>query len=159
MSGQFRILAVDPGSEASALVLYDPAARLVQLAVKEPNDCALSRVREYAKTPDLSLVVERIACYGMPVGEEVLETVWWSGRFAEAWGRPSLRIKRLAVKLALCHDSRAKDANIRQAVIDRFGGKAVAIGLKKSPGPLYGIKADLWQALGLALTAVEAERD
>lgn len=44
------------------------------------------------------------------------------------------RIPRLKVKVHLCHDSRAKDANIRQAILDRFGGKAVAIGSKRQPG-------------------------
>jgi len=57
----------------------------------------------------------------------------------------------MAVKMHLCGQARAKDANIRQALIDRFGG-AAAIGRKAAPGPLYGISGDVWQALGLAVT-------
>lgn len=60
-------------------------------------------------------------------------------------------LPRRAVKLALCGDSRAKDANIRQALIDRFGGSA-AIGRKAAPGPLYGISRDVWSALAIAVT-------
>ena len=59
----------------------------------------------------------------------------WAGRFAEAAHRvPVVMLPRRAVKLALCGDSRAKDANIRQALIDRFGGSA-AVGRKAAPGP------------------------
>jgi hypothetical protein len=60
-------------------------------------------------------------------------------------------LPRRVVKLALCGDSRAKDANIRQALIDRFGGSA-AVGRKAAPGPLYGIHRDVWSALAIAVT-------
>jgi hypothetical protein len=89
----------------------------------------------------------------MAVGAEVFDTVWWAGRFAEACQRvPVVMLPRRAVKLALCADSRAKDANIRQALIDRFGGKDAAIGRKAAPGPLYGISRDMWSALAIAVT-------
>ena len=81
-----------------------------------------------------------------------LDTVLWTGRFAEAAQRvPVVLLPRRAVKLALCGDSRAKDANIRQALIDRFGGSA-AVGRKAAPGPLYGISRDVWSALAIAVT-------
>jgi 5-methylcytosine-specific restriction protein A len=61
------------------------------------------------------------------VGAEVFDTVLWAGRFAEAAHRvPVVLLPRRAVKLALCGDSRARDANIRQALIDRFGGTAAS---------------------------------
>ena len=101
--------------------------------------------------PDV-VVIEKVESYGMAVGAEVFGTVLWSGRFAEAAHRvPVVLLPRRAVKLALCADSRAKDANIRQALIDRFGGSA-AIGRKASPGPLYGISRDVWSALAIAVT-------
>jgi hypothetical protein len=58
----------------------------------------------------------------MPVGAEVFETIYWSGRFAEAYGvEHDARITRIDVKMHLCHSPRAKDGNVRQALIDRFG--------------------------------------
>jgi hypothetical protein len=48
-------------------------------------------------------------------------------------------------------EHQAKDANIRQAILDRFGGKEKAIGKKANPGPLYGVKSHLWSALAVAL--------
>ena len=58
------------------------------------------------------------------------------------------RIKRLEVKLWLCHDSKAKDANIRQALIDRFG----PVGTKNNPAPMFGMAGDMWAALAVAVT-------
>ncbi len=41
---------------------------------------------------------------------------------------------------------------IRQRLIDIFGpSKEVAIGKKKTQGPLYGFKDDIWQAAALAV--------
>lgn len=96
-----------------------------------------------------TLVIEKIASFGMPVGAEVFETVFWSGRFAEAYGIERVhRITRIEVKNHICHSSRAKDGNIRQALIDRFG----VVGTKKNPGPLFGISGDLWASLAVAVT-------
>jgi len=62
-------------------------------------------------------------------------------------------LMRKTVAAHLCNTSRANDSNIRQALIDRFGpGREKAIGTKKNPGPLYGIKKDLWSALAVAVT-------
>ena len=100
------------------------------------------------------LVIEMIASYGMPVGAEVFETCVWIGRYQQAWKDPEavcLTLRR-AVKLHLCNDMRAKDSNIWQALLDRFGGKSSAVGLKKTPGPLYGITSHARSALALAIT-------
>jgi hypothetical protein len=40
---------------------------------------------------------------------------------------------------------------IRQRLIDIWGGKELAIGNKRSPGRLYGLRGDQWQALALAV--------
>ena len=55
----------------------------------------------------------------------------WVGRFRQAHGGEATYISRLTIKLHLTGSPRAKDANIRIALIDRFGGEAVAIGGKK----------------------------
>jgi hypothetical protein len=62
------------------------------------------------------------------------------------------RVYRRDVKLHICGSQRAKDANIRQALIDCYGGKVEAIGKKKAPGPLYGISSHAWSALAVAQT-------
>lgn len=138
------ILAIDPGPTESAWVLWD--GKLHGFS-RSRNQDALSVIRESRN--EERCVIEQLKCYGMPVGSEVLETAYWSGIFAHAFDHSRVdRIPRLDVKLHLCHDSRAKDSNIRQALIDRFG----APGTKKKPGMLYGVSKDVWAALALAVT-------
>jgi hypothetical protein len=142
------ILALDPGNTRSALVVLDGPT--VTGAMHGDNASVLAVLAEWEHGP--TLVIERIESFGMAVGAEVFETCVWSGRFWQAYGGPVERLTRRDVKLHLCGTSRAKDGNIRQALIDRYGGKDAAIGSKKAPGPLYGIKADLWAALAVGVT-------
>ncbi len=156
------VLAIDPGPEQSAWLEYRDG-RPVAFAI-EPNAVVLERVAEVHA--DL-LAVEMIASYGMAVGCEVFETCVWAGRFIQCWvgfgalggGEDTVRrVYRRDVKLHLCGSARAKDKNVRQALIDRFGpGKARAIGLKASPGLLYGVSSHVWSALAVAVTATDLE--
>ena len=142
------ILAIDPGTYRSAWLQYD-GSRPTAFGITANE--ILAKALRSGGLPDV-VVIEKIESYGMAVGAEVLDTAWWSGRFAEAAARvPVVMLPRRAMKLALCGDSRAKDANIRQALIDRFGGSA-AVGRKAAPGPLYGISRDVWSALAVAVT-------
>lgn len=157
-----RLLAIDPGDLESALLVYDTETRAPVWWEKMPNEKALRKIspaRQFPNKYGHVLAVEMIASYGMPVGQTTFETCLWVGRFIERWAiglRPWLMVYRLDVKMHLCGNSRAKDANIRQALIDRYGpGRAAAIGRKATPGPLYGISGDGWAALGVAVTAAE----
>ena len=144
------ILAIDPGTTESGWVTLTDGVP-VNFG-KDANDDVLELARDGRETSDV-LAVEMVASYGMAVGAEVFETCVWAGRFIEAWGGGEVRVYRRDVKLHLCGQARARDANVRQALIDRFGpGKEKAIGRKASPGPLYGMRADVWQALALAVT-------
>lgn len=150
------ILAIDPGPEQSALVIWDGTS-LVEKMYAE-NLLILYRLKQAEN--DSPLVIEKIASFGMPVGAEVFETCVWTGRFMEAYGAEQThRITRIEVKNHLCHSSRAKDANIRQAILDRFGGKEEAIGREASPGPLYGVSGDIWAALAVAITWSDKNSD
>jgi hypothetical protein len=146
------ILAIDPGTVQSAWVVYDGHRQIVDFGI-DPNETVRQFVKGWNGVG--TVVIEKIESYGMAVGAEIFETVFWTGRFAEAaWPRPVVRLPRRDVKLHLCNDSRAKDPNIRQALLDKFGGRS-ATGTKKAPGPLYGIHADLWAALAVAVTYAE----
>ena len=148
------LLALDPGNTESAWLLYDTATGRPTSWAKEPNPCVLTRLDTIAAD---ERVVEMVASYGMAVGAEIFDTCVWIGRFIERWHGPYRLIYRPDVKLHLTQSRRAKDANIRQALIDRYGpGKAVAIGLKATPGPLYGLSRDCWSALAVAVTAADA---
>jgi hypothetical protein len=146
-----RLLALDPGTDRTAWIALDLSSRRPLGFGIEPNDELLGRLRRGGRAFDL-VVIEKVESFGMAVGAEVFETVFWSGRFAEAVDpTPVERIGRKTVKVALCGDPRAKDPNVRQALIDRYGGKASAIGTKASPGPLHGVAKDVWAALAVGV--------
>ena len=158
-----RLLAIDPGNEQSAIVAYDPENARPVWWTKDANHCVRLGGLGHAMVDPFTdtLAIEMIASYGMPVGREVFETCLWIGRFVENWmargGSEPRLVYRRDVKLHLCGSARAKDANVRQALIDRYGpGKDLAIGRKASPGPLYGLTGDCWSALAVAVTASEA---
>ena len=103
------------------------------------------------------LVIEMIASYGMPVGKEVFETCVWIGRFVELAIVQNIDIAyiyRKDEKMNICHNMKAKDSNIRQALIDRFG----PVGTKKNPGWFYGFKADIWSAYAVGITYLDMKK-
>lgn len=147
------ILAIDPGTSQSGFVkLY--SGRVMTCGVL-PNANVLKLVAAHQGP----ISIEMIASYGMAVGKEVFETCVWIGRFKQASTKPDAvrLVYRKDVKLHLCGTSKAKDANIRQALLDMFpatgGGKTPQIGTKSQPGPLYGVSSHAWAALGVAVTA------
>lgn len=153
------VFAVDPGPLKSAWVLYDHANRRILEHGIDYNELLRYEIKRSFKQYQLTnIVCEMVACYGQPVGAEVFATCVEIGRFVEvACGFVRL-ITRAEVKKHLCHKVVGiNDAVIRQRLIDLFGGKESAIGRKKSPGPLYGIHADEWAALAVAVVAAEAE--
>lgn len=147
------ILALDPGTSETGWVEFRDG-RVLGSGVDD-NDTVLKVLRAYPQ--GRTLAIEMVASYGMPVGREVFETCVWIGRFVQAWHAPEQvrLVYRKDVKLHLCQDSRAKDPNVRQAILDLFprtgGGKTPQIGTKGQPGPLYCVSSHAWSALGVAL--------
>jgi hypothetical protein len=146
------VLAIDPGPVRSAFLVFNGETQRIRQAAIVMNGELVDMLAAGVSAEVGAVVIEWIESYGMAVGREVFETVHWSGRFTEA-ARPApvVQLPRRAVKLHLCGSSRAKDPNVRTALLDRFGG-AGAKGTKAAPGPLYGIAADLWSALAIAVT-------
>lgn len=167
------LLAIDPGYIESAWVLFDGSG--VVSHGKQTNADVLALCRHKIDSIADELAIEMVESFGMAVGKETFETVYWIGRFCEAWGDDSTlkRVYRKTVCGALCRNGRASDSNIRQACVDHYGGETKAIGGKRCdkckgkgvvgrnkepceiwkhpPGPLWGLARDEWQAMGLAL--------
>lgn len=155
------IFAIDPGPVESAWVDWDGGKVVSHGKAKNAHVRNLC----LAIGQDGWVVIEKIASYGMAVGAEVFETCVWTGRFIEACGQDN-RITRCAVKSHLCHSAKAKDANVRQALIDRLGppavkepytptgktGKALTPRERTVPGPTAGLAGDEWAALAVAVT-------
>lgn len=147
------VIAIDPGPTECGYVEWDTH---ITPGV-QATTCMLDAVRNHYSDTHYHLVIEQIQHYGsgMAVGTSVFDTVFWYGRMVEAfknWDRVHF-LARPQIKAHLCGSTRAKDTNVRQALIDRFGGSLKAAkGTKKDPGPLYGIKSHAWQALAVAVT-------
>ena len=97
------------------------------------NDTLAESLRNGLFVAANCVAIEMIASYGMPVGKEVFATCYYIGALMEicrTWKVRVMPVYRKDVKLALCGSPRAKDANVRQALIDLLG----APGTKKEPG-------------------------
>lgn len=143
------VLAIDPGTTHSGVVLYC-GGRVIESG-NHPNHAVLETVRV---TPADVLAIERFEARGMAVGDESIVTILWAGRFQQAWRSPEsvVLVKRSRVKSHLCGTQKAKDSNVRQALIDLLGPP----GTKRDPGPTHGVASHAWAALGVAVTAEAA---
>ena len=149
-----KVLAIDPGNRQSAWCMIDGETLKPLSFGKEENQVVLDAVQHLSYD---RIVIERVASYGMAVGRDVFETCEWVGRFTQAARVPPDYVYRQEEKLHICGDSRAKDTNIRRALIDRFAKHDLknGKGTKKNPDWFYGFSADVWQAYAVAVTYVE----
>ena len=156
------ILSIDPGNVESAYAFLHTETGALTLGefAKVENSAILDMARCAGSTcPGLIVAIEMIASYGMPVGKEVFETCVFIGRLREAMrDLPVSFVYRRDVKLCLCNTPRAKDANVRQALISRYAQHDFknGRGTKKNPDVFYGVKADVWAAIAVGVTCLEA---
>lgn len=154
------VLAIDPGTDESGWCAY-LNGEVLQAGVMANVELLQYVQRDHFQINGYRLAIEMVASYGMPVGREVFETVRWIGRLQQAWYEPENveLVYRKDVKLHLCGDLRAKDSNIRQALLDRFpstgGGRTPQVGTKAKPGPLHGVSSHAWSALAVAVYSTD----
>ena len=159
------VFAIDPGNEYSAYCVMADDYSLVEFA-KLPNKEVMQKMTDWMCPFDNeavdAVVIERVASYGLAVGREVFETCEWIGRYSqEAEPIPVEYIYRKDEKMYICNDMRAKDSNIRQALIDRFAkfdfknGR----GTKKNPDVFYGVSKDVWAAIAVATTFYDIQKN
>ena len=124
------MLAIDPGTEKSGWCVIEEDSTVKEFGWTA-NEELLIKVNSslVGGTKGMLTLIEDISNYGMAVGRDTFETVKWMGRFD--CNSQYVYITRPTIKAALCNSVKATDANVRQAVIDWYGGDAVAIGGKK----------------------------
>lgn len=154
MEERLKVIAIDPGDVMSAYVVLNQDYDILDFG-KLKNEELVKLLQENTYS---HLAIEMIASYGMAVGKTVFETCVWIGRF---WENVKADCKefvyRKEEKTNLCGSMKAKDSNIRQALIDRFAkfdfknGK----GTKKEPDTFYGFKADIWAAMAVGVTYLD----
>jgi len=150
------ILSIDPGNIESAYCVIDKETykpiEFGKIKNEELRDKLISDLHYY---PIESFAIEMIASYGLAVGKEVFETCVWIGRFIECFKCPfTWYIYRKEEKMNLCGSMKAKDSNIRQALIDRFG----VVGTKREKGWFYGFKKDIWSAYAVGVTFLDKQK-
>lgn len=155
-----KVLAIDVGTELSGFCLLDSDSLKPIEFGKIYNDDLLKKVK-FSNYDEL--VYEEFQCYGMPIGASTIKSITWNGRCIQSAydrGKKVDYIFRQEEKLHICHDTKAKDSNIRQALIDRFAANDLknGKGTKKNPDFFYGFKADVWSAYAIGLTYIETKR-
>lgn len=148
------ILAIDPGNIESAYCIIEKETYKPLEFGKIENNEMLNKIAIF-KDIDC-IVIEKVASYGMAVGQTVFDTCEWYGRFIQKYADSNDNFKiayiyRKEEKINLCGNMKAKDSNIRQALIDRFG----IVGIKKNPGWFYGFKKDIWSAYAVGVTYLD----
>lgn len=153
------VLAIDPGNveSAYAFLRMENGALILGDFAKVENGVLLAMARIY-REPDMAATIEMIASYGMPVGREVFETCVFVGQLREAMSDvPVHYVYRRDVKLNLCNSPRAKDTNVRQALIDRYAKHDFknGRGTKKAPDFFHGVSRDCWAAIAVGVTYLD----
>ena len=160
---KIKILAIDPGNiESGYATIQMPDFKLLNYG-KVKNEDLLGMFEEWFLGFDMdysidAVAIEMVASYGMAVGKSVFDTCVWIGRFIQALDGATVDfVYRKDEKMCLCGSMKAKDSNIRQALIDRYAkhdfknGK----GVKKNPDTFYGVSKDVWQAIAVGVTYYE----
>ena len=151
------VLAIDPGPVNTAYALVRRKDRHLYAFGICNNQELLQRLEQLLPA---DVAIEMIASYGMAVGAEVFETCVWIGRIMqhlESCGADDIsRILRREVKIAMCGSMQAKDANVRQAIIDSYQANQ-SNDVTKKGGSLYKVSKDVWAAIGVALTQISKD--
>lgn len=147
------ILAIDPGNILSGYVVLDGDLRPVEFGKVDNYELKESLLDIINRYRIRNVAIECIASYGMSVGQTVFDTCIWIGRLTEKIVShididDVTYISRKDEKMNLCYTMKAKDSNIRQALIDRFG----VVGTKKEKGWFYGVSKDVWSAIAVGVT-------
>lgn len=157
------LLAIDPGNVYSAYAIVDTEdyapVRFEKATNRRVEDVVLGN--RFLKYP---IVIEQVGNYGMPVGREVFQTCEAIGRFSLLAEHTKVcfeRMTRKEVVVWICGTARAKDTNVRRALIDRFAKHDLknGKGTKNKKDWFYGFKADMWSAYALAVAYIDREKE
>lgn len=165
-----KYLGIDPSSiDHNGVVVWDDDTETIVYK----NWCdgeTVVQIMRYSLSPFTEAPFDQVWCetmqhMGMEVGADVFNTCFWIGeyrRVAKDLGLTFNMVTRTSIKIHHCRTNKAKDPNVRRAIIERYGywehGKT-GLGLKKHPGKLFGVKEDMWSGLAIALYAADQEKE
>lgn len=161
------IIGIDPGPLTSGLVVYHQPEGAVhgRVVLSNARACLLdirAQLTTYAlqahhEGAELHVVIERTQAG--PPSTAVVRTTEVVGRLMEMCEVRALAYwlyyRRQVLQALGCATKGNKDSLVRTALLEVHGGfRQVAIGTKRSPGPLYGVSSHAWQALGVVLAHI-----
>lgn len=149
------ILAIDVGTTETGYCLIEKETYKPLKFGKISNEELLKIVKEEKYD---ELVYEEFQSYGMPIGISTITSITWNGRYIQSAldrGKKVNFVYRKEEKINLCGSMKAKDSNIRQALIDRFGN----VGVKANKGFFYGFKKDIWAAFAVGCTYLDKQKE
>jgi hypothetical protein len=162
------ILAIDPSNIETGWVV----TKSDSFSLKKPEDFGKDDNTELIENTIPKLLesgridvvaIEMVESFGMAVGKSVFDTCVYIGRIVQLCEMMNVEwhfVTRKQEKLIICQSMRARDVNIRQALVDRYapGERNYGKGTKKSPGFFYGFRADIWSAFAVAETFLQTSR-
>ena len=153
------VYGIDPGLSASGFVTINTDLRRVTASIPAAPHPGVRDELAHARWEPVKILVaiEQLQFYGAGMGADTITTAEETGRYLEALGRPAIRLSRPTIKAHLTGKANTKDAHVRAALLDRFGGEKAAKGSKAAPGPLFGVSSHAWAALAVAVVAAERE--
>lgn len=156
-----KILSIDVGTTETGYCLIDKETYMPIMFGKIINEELLKIVKEEEYD---ELVYEEFQSYGMPIGISTITSITWNGRYIQSALDRNKKVGfvyRKEEKINLCGSMKAKDSNIRQALIDRFAqfdfknGK----GTKSNKDFFYGFSKDVWAAYAVGVTWLDKQKE
>lgn len=164
------VLAIDPGPLTCGVVILDrvegSVPRIRYAAAEVPTESVMARIEEAVAAYGMPVAIEHLSCYGVDFSAVLRDTALVSGEFrlrCRQLGKEATFITRPDVKIHITQSRKTKDKDIRDALIEKWGGETAAMGYQKIPGskqrtpkgPLYDISSHAWAALALGVTFLE----
>ena len=158
-----KLLSIDPGSTESGWAIINEEYKPLEFA-KTDNETLVSEFLRMKHQYGVNMaVIEQLSSYGNIIGDTVLQTALWSGRFHQGLLDTFDKrfhiayVKRKQYVSDLTGNPKAKDSNVTQYLIDRFAPNVSnrGKGSKKEPGFFYGFHADVWQSYALAVYVMD----
>ena len=142
------ILGIDPGPTSSAAVFWDTKPEEVKASWTEENDEFRKKLIAVSDTdPPGICVIEGITFYGKVLNSSTYETLMFIGQLREIFYGYYKIVYFPDIAYHFCGSRRGvKSSNINAVLLSRYKK-----GIKKQPGPLYGVKGHEMSALAAAI--------
>lgn len=147
------VFAIDPGNLLSAFAIVDTTSYYPIKFAKCANVEIKQEMIEFIKsTPYPIIIIETMVSMGGSVGATVFDTCIFIGRLtelAESLGASVHYINRRQEKIELVGSMRAKDSDIRRALINRLAvfDKVNGKGTSDHRDVFWGMAGDCWQSM------------